>query len=150
MSAERWAEGGCPCHPDPAMTGRTPDICLSTLSKLWLPAKQYLTNAYLRDARGGFHNRTQTALPRSHFCNWFGLWFINQLSLNVTLSHTIVARGSRCEAFGIRNPVQLPQVLRCLCAYIKKCSLLLIFLFFFFSLSKSFLPTIPAAREAKA
>lgn len=133
------------------MTGRTPDICLSTLSKLWLPAKQYLTNAYLRDARGGFHNRTQTALPRSHFCNWFGPWFINQLSLNVTLSHTIVAHGSRCEAFGIRNPIQLPQVSRCLCAYIKKCSLLLIFLFFFFFLlSKSFLPTIPAAREAKA
>jgi len=83
------------CHPDLATAGRSPDICLSTLSKLWMSAEQYLTNAYLRDARGGFHNRPQTALPRSHFCNWFGLGFINQLSWSAMLrSHR---RGTGIE-----------------------------------------------------
>lgn len=65
-SQQRQAEGGCQYHTDPA-----PDILLSTLSKLWLSAEPYLTNAYLRDARGDFHNRTQMALPRSYFRNWF-------------------------------------------------------------------------------
>lgn len=65
--AKRRAEGGSQYHTDPA-----PDILLSTLSKLWLSAEPYLTNAYLRDAGGDLHNRTQMALPRSHFRNWFG------------------------------------------------------------------------------
>ncbi|EOB04767.1 Uncharacterized protein C7orf44 [Anas platyrhynchos] len=45
--AKRRAEGGSQYHTDPA-----PDILLSTLSKLWLSAEPYLTNAYLRDAGG--------------------------------------------------------------------------------------------------
>lgn len=61
------------------------DTCLSTFAELWLWAEQYLTDTHLRDARGGFHSRAPTALPRSHLSKWFGPWFINQLSLSVAL-----------------------------------------------------------------
>lgn len=96
MSAEQQAEGGCPCHPDLAAVGRSPDICPSALSTPRLSAEQDLTNAYLRGARGGCHNRTRAALPRSHFCSWFGPWLaLSESRLVMLKSHR---RGTGIKA----------------------------------------------------
>lgn len=84
MSAEWWAEGGCPCHPWPRWE-EVLTLVSPPLLNCGCQLNQYLTNTYLRDARGGFHSRAQMALPRWHFCNWFWPRFIIQLSMNIAL-----------------------------------------------------------------